>query len=187
LDSIARQKLTSHGEVNIRNRAERLLSASSDPSRQKVLAEYEPALTLLGDASRGAELFKTKCAVCHRLGDLGNDVGPNLASLTDKSPRALLTSILDPSQAVEARYLNFVALTSDGQSVSGLVQSETATSVTLVGQNGERQSVLRADLEAFHSTGKSMMPDGLEKELDPQAVADILQYIIAPPTAQAGN
>ena len=187
LDSIARQQLTSHGDADLRGRAERLLSTSGDVSRQQALADNQSALTLAGDASRGAELFKTKCAVCHRLGDVGNEVGPNLATLTDNTPRALLTAILDPSQAVEAKFLNFVALTSDGLTVSGLVQSETGSSVTLVGQNGQRTAVLRADLEALQSTGKSMMPDGLEKELKPQDLADILQHIVAPPTVQAGK
>jgi putative heme-binding domain-containing protein len=187
LGSSARQRLTTHRDALVRERAKRLLSTSGDPSREQVLAEYQSALALSGDSARGAELFKAKCAVCHRLGEVGNEVGPNLASLTDRSPQALLTAILDPSQAVEARFLDFIAVTSDGLSVSGLVQSETGASVTLVGQNGQRVTLLRTDLESLQSTGKSMMPDGLEKELTPQAVADIMQFIVAPPTAQAGR
>jgi hypothetical protein len=57
--------------------------------------------------------------------------------------------------------------------------------VTLIGENGQRFTVLRADLESIESTGKSMMPDGLEKDLTPQDVADIMQHIVAPPTVQA--
>jgi putative membrane-bound dehydrogenase-like protein len=185
LGSASRQRLATHKDPSLRNRAERLLSTSGDPSRQQVLATYKSALDLSGDAARGAELFKAKCAACHRLGELGNEVGPNLASLTDRSPHALLTAILDPSQAVEARFLNFIAVTSDGRTVSGMVQSETGTSVTLIGENGQRFTVLRADLESIESTGKSMMPDGLEKDLTPQNVADIMQHIVAPPTAPA--
>jgi putative heme-binding domain-containing protein len=177
VDSVARQRLISGGEANIRARAERLLASSTDASRHEVIAQYQSALSLAGDALRGAELFKAKCAVCHRLADIGSDVGPNLASLTDKSPRTLLTAILDPSQAVEARYLNFVAVTRDGVTISGLVQSETGTSVILIDQNGKPMSVLRADLETLQSTGKSMMPDGLEQGLKPQDLADIVQYI----------
>jgi putative heme-binding domain-containing protein len=74
--------------------------------------------------------------------------------------------------------------TTDGLSLSGLLQSETATSVTLVGQNGQRTIVLRTDVETMQSTGKSMMPDGLEKDLKPQDFADILRHINgAPPPA----
>jgi putative heme-binding domain-containing protein len=185
LDSVARQRLSAVGDADLRARAEKLLAASSEASRREVLARYQSALTLPGDAARGAQLFKAKCAVCHRLHDVGNEVGPNLASLTDKSPGTLLTAILDPSQAVEARYLNFVAVTHDGVAVSGLVQSETGASVTLVGQNGQRTSVLRADLDSLQSTGKSMMPDGLENELSPQDVADIMRHIVAPPEPPA--
>jgi putative membrane-bound dehydrogenase-like protein len=180
LGSASRQRLTTHRDVNLRRRAERLLATSGDPSRQQVLDEYQSARGLTGDTTRGGELFKAKCTACHRLGDVGNDVGPNLASLTDRSPQALLTAILDPSQAVEAKFLNFIAVTSDGRTVSGLVESETSTSVTFVGENGQRVTLLRADLEAVQSTGKSMMPDGLEKELSQQDIADVMQYIIEP-------
>lgn len=181
VDSVARQRLISHDDPDVRSRAARLLATSGDASRQQVLADHELVLGLTSDAQRGTELFKAKCAACHRMGSTGNDVGPNLAGLVDRSPRTLLTAILDPSQAVEARYVNFVAITRDGLTVSGLVESETGTSVTLVGQNGQRSTLLRADMESLQSTGKSMMPDGLEQELKPQDLADVMQFIMSPP------
>jgi putative heme-binding domain-containing protein len=177
LDALARQRLTTHGSSKLRARAKQLLAASGDASRQQVLAEYQSVLNLKGDSSRGAEVFKTKCAVCHRLGEVGNEVGPNLAALTDKSPKSLLTAMLDPSQAVEARYVNYIAQTSDGLSLSGLLQSETANSVTLVGQNGQQTTVLRTDLEVLQSTGRSLMPEGMEKDLKPQDFADLMAHL----------
>ena len=67
----------------------------------------------------------------HQLGGIGQQVGPDLASVGDKSPQGLLTAILDPNKAVEARYINYVATTKSGLTLSGLLQSETSTSVSL--------------------------------------------------------
>src|SRR5690606_38247217 len=127
----------------------KLLATSLNPDRQRVVAEYLPHLKVKGDRARGAALFATKCANCHRVGEVGREVGPNLAALTDKSPAVLLTALLDPNQAVETRYLSYLAETTDGRLLSGVLASETATGITLVGPNGEPQSLLRSEIEAL--------------------------------------
>ncbi|HEX3726047.1 MAG TPA: hypothetical protein VHV08_07375, partial [Pirellulales bacterium] len=101
----------------------------------------------------------------------GHEVGPNLASLTDYSPPALLAAMLDPNRAVEAKFLDYVALTTAGVSYTGLLANETGNSITLMGQEGKQQTILRSDLDVLQATGKSLMPEGLEKDLSPQNLA----------------
>jgi len=75
-----------------------------------VIDSYAAAVAnLTGDAGRGQKAFAKTCSVCHKLGGVGNDVGPDLASLNDKSTDYLLVAILDPNRAVEARYVSYVA------------------------------------------------------------------------------
>ena len=74
---------------------------------------------MTGDAQAGAAVFAKRCAVCHRLRGVGHEVGPNLASLTDYSPQALLTAMLDPNRAVEAKFLDYVAVTTGGLTYTG--------------------------------------------------------------------
>ena len=76
---------------------------------------------MTGDAQAGAAVFTKRCSVCHRLRGAGYEVGPNLASLTDYSPRALLTAMLDPNRAVEAKFLDYIAVTTAGLSLHGHV------------------------------------------------------------------
>jgi putative heme-binding domain-containing protein len=64
--------------------------------------------------------------------------------------------------------------------LTGVLAEEGGNSITLVGTSGERQVILRANLEELASTGKSAMPEGLEKELEPQDVADLIAYLRKP-------
>ncbi|MEX2186600.1 MAG: PVC-type heme-binding CxxCH protein [Pirellulales bacterium] len=179
-DATRRGRLLSHRNEKTRARAEKLLAAAIDADRGKVLARYESALTLAGDASRGVKLFAKHCAACHRFADVGTQVGPDLAAITDRSPKSLLTAILDPNQAVEPRFRLYQALTTDGQAMSGVLAAETAHSVTLIAQDGRRHTLARGELDEFKNTAKSLMPEGLEKELDPQATADIIAHLRNP-------
>ncbi|HEV3236830.1 MAG TPA: c-type cytochrome, partial [Gemmataceae bacterium] len=140
----------------------------------------------------GAEVFAKQCAGCHKLGGVGNEVGPDLASLGDKSPQGLLIAILDPNRAVEARYVNYLATTKAGLTFTGVLASETGNSVTLAGQDGKRQVILRTDLEELVSSGKSVMPEGLEKDIKHQDMADLIAHVrsLGPerkPKSFAGN
>ena len=97
----------------LRTRAAKLLGGSSNPDRQKVVAQYHKATQLTGDAARGSEVFKKRCATCHKLGSVGHAIGPDLTALTDKSPQSLLVAILDPNKAVEAKFISYTAVTAD--------------------------------------------------------------------------
>jgi putative membrane-bound dehydrogenase-like protein len=177
VDAARRQRLLKHRDHRIAERAERLFAGGANPDRQKVIDAYRSVLTLKGDAARGQALFAKHCAACHRLGGVGNEVGPDLGGVADKPTDYLLIAILDPSRAVESRYVNYIAETKDGRSLSGVLAAETATSITLVGADGKPQVVLRTNLESLSSTGKSAMPDGLEKDLRPQDVADAIAHL----------
>jgi putative membrane-bound dehydrogenase-like protein len=179
VDAARRQRLLQYRDAGVRQRAERLFAGAASPDRQKVIDAYRSVLTSKGDAARGRPLFSKSCASCHRVGDVGQEVGPDLAGLADKSTEYLLTAVLDPNRAVEARYVSYIAETKDGRTLTGVVTAETGTSVTLVGADGKPQMILRTNLEALSSTGKSAMPEGLEKDLKPQDVADVLAFVRA--------
>jgi putative membrane-bound dehydrogenase-like protein len=180
VDAVRRQRLLQYPAAALRRRAARLLADAVNPDRQKVIDSYRAVLTLKGDAERGRPLFTKNCASCHRLADVGNEVGPALAPLGSKPTEYLLASLLDPNRSVEARYVNYIAETKDGRSLTGVLAEETSNSITLVGADGKRQTLLRADLESLSSTGLSAMPEGLEKELRPQDVADVIAFLRAP-------
>lgn len=179
VDTPRRQRLLQHKNPSIRDQAAKLLAFAVNPDRQKVIESYHSSLTAKGDPEHGKQVFAKSCGACHRLRDVGQQVGPDLASVGDKSPPSLLTAILDPNQAVEARYVNYLATTKNGLTFTGILAAETGTSITLIGTDGKPQNILRKDLDELTSTGKSLMPEGLEKELHPQDVADVIAFIRA--------
>jgi putative heme-binding domain-containing protein len=177
IDAGHRQRLLALENAELRERATSALAGAIDADRQRVIDEHADVLGMPGDGAQGRELFVKRCSVCHQLRGVGQAVGPDLASLNDNSPRVLLTAMLDPNRAIESRYLQYSALTSDGVTYSGIIASETGSSVTLVGQEGKQQTILRGDLESLKSTGKSLMPEGLEKDLSHQDLADVIAYL----------
>lgn len=171
-----RQQLTENKSPQVRDLANRVLQLATS-ARADVLAEYESVSSMKGDPVRGRKLFEKHCTVCHQLDGKGFAVGPDLRMLTDRSPQALLVAILDPNRAVETKFVGYNALLVDGRLLTGLLAHETGNSITLVAQEGKQEVVLRQDLQVLQSSGKSYMPEGLEKDLQQQDLADVIAYL----------
>jgi putative heme-binding domain-containing protein len=176
IDPARRQQLLTRRTPRLKSRALAVFAHESKP-RQTVVDAFRGALTLRGDRAAGGVIFKKLCASCHRLGNEGVEVGPDLASLNDKSPEALLIAILDPNRALEAKYVNFSIATVDGRVLNGLVASESATAVTLRRQDGKEDHLLRSQIDAMTASGQSLMPEGLEKDLKTHDLADLIAFL----------
>ncbi len=178
LDPARVRALKTHPTAAIRTKAEAVLKGTVNADRAKLVAEYAQALELKADAERGRAVFKMNCAACHKLDGVGADVGANLlAALPNKSGDDLLAAVLDPNREVDPRYVNYQAVTVDGRTLSGVIVAETPTSVTLRRADGAEDTVLRANLESLRSTRLSLMPEGLERMLTRQDVADLFAYL----------
>jgi putative membrane-bound dehydrogenase-like protein len=178
IDATRLAQLRNVRDPKLRERARNLLAGATDPDRQKAIDNYKEALSLSGDGERGRAVFRKTCSNCHRLESVGTEVGPDLLSaVRDKTAEQLLVSILDPSREVDRRFTNYVLETKSGRTVTGLIASETATSVTVRRAEGAEETILRTQIEAIADSGKSLMPDGLETQLSKQDVADVIAYL----------
>lgn len=142
------------------------------------LAEYLPE----GDAERGAKLFsnrdRSKCATCHLKGEQGARLGPDLTRIgAIRSERDLLEAIVYPSASI-ARYHEVVnVITEDGKAVSGLIAKETVNKIFLATAEGVLQPVRIRDIEEARYSSVSLMPEGLDKILKPEEIADLVAYL----------
>jgi putative membrane-bound dehydrogenase-like protein len=177
IDASHREQFLKHPDPAIRHRATKLLASRVIGDRKQVLERYLASASKPGDAIRGKSIFHKTCSTCHRFGGEGFEVGPDLSALTETSPEAYLTAILEPSRDVDARYASYVAALSDGRILNGLIAAETANAITLKRQGGVSDVILRADLEALKTTGQSLMPDGLENDIRPEAMSDLIAYL----------
>jgi putative membrane-bound dehydrogenase-like protein len=178
LEPIRLDRLRRHPSKAIRQRAAKVLAGQAAPERGKVVEAYRPALDLKADAARGKGVFKKVCATCHKLEGVGVQVGADLlAALRNKSRDLLLIDILDPSREVDPRYLAYQVTTRRGQVLTGLIAAETASSLTLKRGEGEEDTILRTQIDKVESTGKSLMPEGLEMQMTRQDLADLIAYL----------
>jgi putative heme-binding domain-containing protein len=179
IDPARLQLLATSSNSKIRARAESLLKSAKLGRRQDVVESYRPALKLSGDAVHGKQIFQKICAACHKADGVGHEIGPNLATVKSRGAEFILLNVLDPSREVNPQYVNYLAVTDDGRSLTGMIAAETATSITLRRAEGASDTLLRINIEEMRSTGLSLMPEGLEKQIDPQGLADVIAYILS--------
>jgi putative membrane-bound dehydrogenase-like protein len=161
----------------LRTQVQLLIKLAAISDRSAVLNSYQNALKQKGDSMRGKAVFKKVCASCHRLEGEGHEIAPNLATMRNRTPENILLNVLDPSREVNPQFVMYEIVTKGGRSLTGMISAETATSVTLKRANNESDTVLRIDIDEIRSSGLSLMPEGLEKEIDRQSMADLLKYL----------
>lgn len=155
---------------------------NQNPNRQKVVAKYvAEAASLSGDAKRGAAVFQKVCMVCHKVRELGVEVGPDLTTVATKPREQLIEAIFDPNRAVEQRNAATQVTKKDQTLLVGQLASETPGNITIRLPGGAEMVVLRSDIREVKTLTTSIMPEGLESVLSAQDVADVLAYIASKP------
>jgi putative membrane-bound dehydrogenase-like protein len=160
-------------------RARKLIAAEPAGQRDRslVIARYRPAIQLPGNREKGRAVFTRTCATCHLAEGQGVDVGPDLATVAGRSPEDLLVHILDPNREVAPNFVNYAIALEDGRVVSGIIALESTSAISLKRAQGATDVVARDQIETMVSTGISLMPEGLEKELSPQDLADLIVFV----------
>jgi len=141
---------------------------------------FAAALQQPRDAQHGEQVFRDHCATCHKVRGLGFAVGPDLGAEFQRAEEAILTDILAPNQTISAGFQTYVVETSQGQTVSGILASESATSVMLRQPTGLEQTLLRKDIVRLSSLPVSLMPETLAQALEPREVADVIAWLRDP-------
>ena len=138
-------------------------------------------LGLKGDAERGQKLFWSKavnCGSCHKVGDQGTTVGPDLSLIGKTRSRPdLLESILEPSRRIEPKFAAYVARIADGRTITGLVVNRDDKQLVLRDEKGKDLTFAAADVEELRPSRTSLMPDGQLAGITIQEAADLLEYL----------
>lgn len=179
IDSGRREALTQHSSGVLSKRAAAVFRAAVNQDRQAVIDRYLAQMPRgNGSATRGGKVFADTCAACHRFGDVaGGAIGPDIASVKDRSADYLVTHILDPNRAVEERYKLYTATLQDGREVAGMLVNEAGHSITVRTLDGVEHALLRSDLVLLFCTGRSLMPEGLEGVITPEQMTDLVTYL----------
>jgi putative heme-binding domain-containing protein len=156
--------------------------------RKSASAEHEKltqaALARAGNPERGRKLFldveRSLCLKCHRLGDKGERVGPDLTGVGGRFSRIyLVESILQPSRTIAPSYGTLVVTLNSGKVLTGVKIAESETTLTLGDNQGQKQSVNKADIEKQEPSPASTMPEGLEKRISEEEFVDLISFLVA--------
>jgi putative heme-binding domain-containing protein len=177
LDLEQRRHLLRHSTPENKARAARFFGDEEYSNRRKLVEDWLPRVPQAGDVARGREVFARLCAPCHQSGDLGNAVGPNLSDLSHRSVEDLVSNILDPNMAVNPVFATVSCETRDGELVLGVMDSENADTVVLRQPGGLKRTLPRSTLTRVEFTSSSLMPEGLEANLSPQELRDVVAFL----------
>ncbi len=177
LDRSRANRLLRHRDAKLRQRVAAIAKQTVTSDRQAVVARYAKVVDQGGDPVRGREVFKRQCATCHQVAGVGVHVGPDISDSRVKTARQFLTDILIPNQAIDNNYVSYSVLTTDGRVLSGILVTETVSSITLKEPEAKVTVLPRSDIEALRSDGISLMPEGLEKNISPQEMADLISFL----------
>jgi putative membrane-bound dehydrogenase-like protein len=130
-----------------------------------------------GNAARGRPVFKEHCAVCHRLFNEGENIGPDLTGSERGNLEFLLTSLVDPSALIRKEYQAQTVALKDGRVLTGLVVDENDQTLTLVDSNRQKTTVPRAEIEERKPSATSLMPEGQLDKLPDNQIRDLFRYL----------
>jgi putative heme-binding domain-containing protein len=136
---------------------------------------------LTGNVKAGQELYEKVCASCHRIGEIGKDVGPDLTTLASRFRRAdVIDSIVNPSKTISDQYEMILIETENGDIYSGMVVLETATRLQLRTRDAPEKplTIPVASIKERRKATSSMMPEGLLDAFTEQQVEDLLAFVL---------
>jgi putative heme-binding domain-containing protein len=169
--------LMNHDNENIRIKSRELLTAGI-AGRDEIVKKYKNALALKGDTAQGLVVFKNVCASCHNMnGRYGHDFGPDLGTVRSREGESIMTDILNPNRSIATSYDLYTITLTNGQKISGVISSQTPSSITLKNIGGKTTILSRSDYKLIETSTNSAMPVGLEASINEQQMADLIAFI----------
>ncbi len=142
----------------------------------------QAALTRNGNIDNGRKLFlnieKSQCLKCHRVGEQGEKIGPDLTGIGNRFSRIhLIESILEPSRTIASSFQTLAITLTDGKTITGVKIAESDKTIELGDKDGKKHIIAKADIESQRMEKLSVMPDGLEKPFSNDEFVDLIAFL----------
>jgi putative heme-binding domain-containing protein len=129
--------------------------------------------------TKGAQFFQTQCAICHRIGTVGNLVGPQLDGIGNRGADRIIEDILDPNRNVDRAFRLSIVTLKDNSVVSGLVRREEGAQLVLADFTGKEITVPLAQIAKREESDTSLMPPAFGQVIPPADFNDLLAYLVS--------
>jgi putative membrane-bound dehydrogenase-like protein len=170
------QALRAFPTETIKTRAQKLSPVSEVPW-ESVAQKYREAWDKPGDSKLGEAHFRKLCASCHRAMDIGIAIGPSLDSYRVRPNEAIALAVAEPSREMDPKYEQQQVRTKDGEVAAGILVNSSAEQISILTAQNQNVLISKSDVQEWKSSGKSLMPDGMLKELDPKALNDLIAFL----------
>ena len=155
--------------------------ANDDAARRRTLDSLPARIAKEGRAAEGEKLFKSgigACVTCHRVGEVGNLVGPNLSTIGSiRVERDILESILFPSNSLARDYEAHAIETADGQSYLGVIRASLPDVLVFADAGAQEHRIPHSQIVSNTTLTTSLMPQGLDKALTEQQLMDLVAFL----------
>jgi putative heme-binding domain-containing protein len=162
-------------------------SAAGQKMTPEQILEYHAKDEKGGTPDAGRAIFEKQCAICHRFGGIGKDVGPDLTTIASRFKKSdVLDSILWPSKVISDQYQAEMFELKDGKIVTGVIVRETAAAVLVrTAETPDKPvAIPKGQIANREPSTVSLMPEGLLEGLSQDEVANLLAFVMAPPPAK---
>lgn len=166
-------RISKNPDATVRAQAAQYFGNKNEPS-----FTVPEILSLKADVKKGEALFGERCGTCHKFGDKGSAIGPDLSQIAAKlDDNSLLEAIINPSSSIVFGYEPWLINTKDNQTVYGFLLSETKTSMTIRDISGNNHVIPKNKIASRVKQDKSIMPDPAQNNLSAQDLAHITGYL----------
>ncbi len=167
--------LMNQRDVKLRDRSRAILTKNIDKEVNKA---YQRAMDLKGDVINGKAIYEQSCALCHQLrGKMGVTLGPDLATIHNWSPDAIMSNILAPNLSISSGFDLWEVELKNGETAQGIIAAETPAAITIRNVGSVEKTINRNGIKSLKALNMSIMPTGLEKQIDLQQMADLLAFL----------
>jgi putative heme-binding domain-containing protein len=168
-------RLMAQRDERLRNWARSLFTKDDT---EEINEAYQAAFELKGNEAKGMEVYQQNCGICHQIrGAMGVAIGPDLGTIHNWSPAAIMANILAPNSSIASGFDLWEVELKNGESVQGIISTETPNAITLRNVGSMEKTISRNDIQSLRALNMSSMPDGLDKQINQQQMADLLAFL----------
>lgn len=176
--------------------AERLQTNMSDAQAQRYAALLQAVVPpaedidqLINDRLRGYAAsnfsvdkgkthFSVYCGICHKVGEEGGNIGPQLDGVGNWGAQALAEKILDPNRNISRAFTMYTIKLKDGSTTAGLFRREEGQVLVFADVQGQEFSIDKNDIETQKASAYTLMPAQFRETIPEEDFKDLLAYLL---------
>lgn len=154
------------------------LKSPTAATRELIAERVRSHSAAVRSAEQGLQVFRKHCMACHRVGELGSVIGPQLDGIGNRGLERVMEDLLDPNRNVDRAFQATSLALSNGQVKIGLLRKDEGGTLLLVDNRGKEFRVKKSDIMAERKSQLSLMPADVAQQLPEKEFHDLIAYLM---------